>query len=290
MSRSSKEDWVCSDPKCKNVNFAKRDKCNRCDKPRKFVASGNAGLEVGKQLAEKSKGLFSPDDWICKTCGNINWARRSTCNVCNGSKVDIQGERTGYGGGFMERDEVVEYRERRDSDDEFDEFGRKKKSFRKNQSEQSSNHDSSNLGNNSVTRVHDKDDEDENGNNKGDDSEDEDSGDDADLSKYDIWGAGNNDSDDELSNQRKPASSQEAAKNKSRSHSHSSSSDSDSDSSSSSSQTSHSSHSDSSSSSHSEASSKLENQSNSKRSHPNNGNADNDSDNSTRVNHKRKKQ
>lgn len=27
----------------------------------------------------------------------------------------------GYGGGFMERDEVVEYIERNDSDDEFDE-------------------------------------------------------------------------------------------------------------------------------------------------------------------------
>ena len=27
----------------------------------------------------------------------------------------------GYGGGFMERDEVVEYVERNDSDDEFDE-------------------------------------------------------------------------------------------------------------------------------------------------------------------------
>jgi len=29
--------------------------------------------------------------------------------------------RAGYGGGFMERDEVVEYIERSDSDDEFDE-------------------------------------------------------------------------------------------------------------------------------------------------------------------------
>jgi len=29
--------------------------------------------------------------------------------------------RAGYGGGFMERDEVVEYIERNDSDDEFDE-------------------------------------------------------------------------------------------------------------------------------------------------------------------------
>jgi len=25
------------------------------------------GVEIGKQLAEKSKGLFSADDWQCKT-------------------------------------------------------------------------------------------------------------------------------------------------------------------------------------------------------------------------------
>ena len=25
------------------------------------------GTEIGKQLAEKSKGLFSADDWQCKT-------------------------------------------------------------------------------------------------------------------------------------------------------------------------------------------------------------------------------
>ncbi|KAK4468277.1 hypothetical protein MN116_008430 [Schistosoma mekongi] len=290
MSRSSKEDWVCSDPKCKNVNFAKRDKCNRCDKPRKFGPPASSGLEVGKQLAEKSKGLFSPDDWICKTCGNINWARRNTCNVCNGSKIDIQGERTGYGGGFMERDEVVEYRERRDSDDEFDEFGRKKKSYRRSQSEQLSNHDSSDSGNNNATLGHDH--VDENVNNKGstDDSEDEDSGDDADLSKYDIWGAENDDLGDKLSNAQNLISSQVSTKKKSRSRSLSSSSDSDSDSSSSSSQTSHSSQSDSSSSSHSESSSKPENQSNGKRPHPNNGNTGDDSDSSPTVNHKRKRQ
>uniref|UniRef100_A0A183B8Y4 RanBP2-type domain-containing protein n=1 Tax=Echinostoma caproni TaxID=27848 RepID=A0A183B8Y4_9TREM len=68
---------------------------------------------------------------LTKACGNINWARRTTCNVCNTPRVNTMGERTGYGGGYMERDKVVEYRKRGDSDDEFDEFGRKKKRFRK---------------------------------------------------------------------------------------------------------------------------------------------------------------
>lgn len=39
------------------------------------------------------------------------------------------GSREGRGGGFMERDEIVEYRKSRDAekDDEWDDFGRKRK-------------------------------------------------------------------------------------------------------------------------------------------------------------------
>ncbi|KAF2351612.1 Zinc finger RanBP2-type, partial [Trinorchestia longiramus] len=87
------------------------------------------GTEIGKAAAEKSHGLFSADDWQCNKCGNVNWARRGTCNLCNAPKVGEVEERTGYGGGFNERT-GVEYVQREDSDDEFDEFGRRKKKFR----------------------------------------------------------------------------------------------------------------------------------------------------------------
>ena len=66
---------------------------------------------------------------FCIRCGNVNWARRQTCNMCNAPKVGEVEERTGYGGGFNER-EGVEYIQREESDDEFDEFGRRKKKFR----------------------------------------------------------------------------------------------------------------------------------------------------------------
>ncbi|ELW72289.1 Lysophospholipid acyltransferase LPCAT4 [Tupaia chinensis] len=87
------------------------------------------GTEIGKTLAEKSRGLFSANDWQCKTCSNVNWARRSECNMCNTPKYAKLEERTGYGGGFNER-ENVEYIEREESDGEYDEFGRKKKKYR----------------------------------------------------------------------------------------------------------------------------------------------------------------
>jgi hypothetical protein len=44
-----------------------------------------------------------PDDWPCPMCSNMNWARRSQCNVCQTARPGIQmDKRTGNAGGFNE--------------------------------------------------------------------------------------------------------------------------------------------------------------------------------------------
>ncbi|XP_047231468.1 zinc finger Ran-binding domain-containing protein 2 isoform X2 [Girardinichthys multiradiatus] len=183
--RVSDGDWICPDKKCGNVNFARRTSCNRCGREKtteaKMMKAG--GTEIGKTLAEKSRGLFSANDWQCKTCGNVNWARRSECNMCNTPKYAKLEERTGYGGGFNER-ENVEYIEREESDGEYDEFGRKKKKYRGKSNSSSSTKETEKKEVPKNDEEEEEDDEDGDlSKYKLDDDEDDEDGD---LSKYDL--------------------------------------------------------------------------------------------------------
>ncbi|KAK1938688.1 hypothetical protein X943_003441 [Babesia divergens] len=70
-------DWICPVNSCSNINFAKRDFCNRCKTARpKDKAVDNIDI---RQLQF--------NDWICEHCGNANWSRRTHCNICKHSKV-----------------------------------------------------------------------------------------------------------------------------------------------------------------------------------------------------------
>ncbi|XP_050228733.1 transcription initiation factor TFIID subunit 15 isoform X2 [Mercurialis annua] len=144
-------DWLCPNTSCTNVNFAFRGVCNRCGSARPSGASGgSAGAGRGRgrgaqsvgapgRAVTGSTGLFGPNDWPCPMCGNINWAKRSKCNICNTNKPGHNegGVRGGRGGGYKELDEeeIEETRRRRkeaeeDDDELYDEFGNLKKKFR----------------------------------------------------------------------------------------------------------------------------------------------------------------
>ncbi|KAJ6801200.1 transcription initiation factor TFIID subunit 15-like [Iris pallida] len=144
-------DWSCPNTSCSNVNFAFRGVCNRCGTARPAGAGGTGAGAGGRGRGRGSSdasghgpvggppGLFGPNDWPCPMCGNINWAKRMKCNICNTNKPGHNngGVRGGRAGGYKELDEeeIEETRRRRkeaeeDDGEMYDEFGNLKKKYR----------------------------------------------------------------------------------------------------------------------------------------------------------------
>lgn len=148
-------DWPCPNLSCSNINFSFRGICNRCGtaRPAGTVLAIGGGTGCGRSRGRGSgdlgcrsgrgpggpPGLFGPNDWNCPMCGNVNWAKRTKCNICNTTKPGYNegGAREGRAGGYKELDEaeIEETKRRRreieeDDGEMYDEFGYLKKKFR----------------------------------------------------------------------------------------------------------------------------------------------------------------
>ncbi|KAL7686541.1 putative Zinc finger, RanBP2-type [Plasmopara halstedii] len=136
--RISDGDWACPNPGCSNVNFARRNSCNRCQTPRPEGLCGDKSNATRENDSRGPPGLFQPGDWTCNTCGNVNWERRSECNMCKSSKpgmVGLDEKRDGAGGGFNERQERVASAKTEVGEDGYDDFGIRKKKVKASKAE-----------------------------------------------------------------------------------------------------------------------------------------------------------
>lgn len=62
-------DWLC--PGCGNHNYASREMCNKCQRPKNMPAN------------------FRDGDWICPKCSNHNYASKQACNKCQEPKPEL---------------------------------------------------------------------------------------------------------------------------------------------------------------------------------------------------------
>uniref|UniRef100_A0A0G4HC89 RanBP2-type domain-containing protein n=1 Tax=Chromera velia CCMP2878 TaxID=1169474 RepID=A0A0G4HC89_9ALVE len=116
------------------MNFAKRSKCNKCNAPRPkpgpTAGAGGDALDLsGIPVNAPAGAVFKKGDWPCPSCGNVNWAKRDTCNICNAPKpsAETMAPRLGRGGGHFDLQDPSDRKAHDSDDEEFDEFGRKKK-------------------------------------------------------------------------------------------------------------------------------------------------------------------
>jgi hypothetical protein len=75
--------WECT--ACGNVNFATRDACNLCQSPKpQYRATVSGGQPTWEQpMQKRGRPVAGVDgNWACGSCGNVNFAHRTSCNRC----------------------------------------------------------------------------------------------------------------------------------------------------------------------------------------------------------------
>jgi hypothetical protein len=90
-------DWNCES--CGNTNWEWRMQCNRCHSCRSTLAEAQASVativppveeivkqRLRKRLSTHPAGVFKDNDWVCVSCGNINWDWRVRCHQCSAGK------------------------------------------------------------------------------------------------------------------------------------------------------------------------------------------------------------
>ncbi|KAF1783857.1 Zinc finger, RanBP2-type [Phytophthora cactorum] len=133
-------DWACPNPGCSNINFARRNTCNRCQTPRPEGLSSDKPREGRLPRPTGALPAWGLDVQHVGSgdCGNVNWERRAECNMCKSSKPGMTGldeKRDGAGGGFNERQERVASAKTEVGEDGYDDFGMRKKKVKASKAE-----------------------------------------------------------------------------------------------------------------------------------------------------------
>ena len=102
-------DWAC--PSCGGHNFRSRQSCFRCAGPRPVGSSSPVGAPGdrsqiqhsspgrkprGRLSVQSSIAQLPPErmNWLCKSCLEVNFARRARCYFCEAERPSLQSQTT----------------------------------------------------------------------------------------------------------------------------------------------------------------------------------------------------
>mmetsp|Transcript_6257 Transcript_6257/g.14971 ORF Transcript_6257/g.14971 Transcript_6257/m.14971 type:complete len:368 (+) Transcript_6257:80-1183(+) len=85
-------DWVC--PGCQDLQFQRNETCRCCGTPKPTARSASSGkrhMDKGKGQLEDSEAW--PGDWYCNDCGDLQFARNSTCRRCGAPSPSVAAQK-----------------------------------------------------------------------------------------------------------------------------------------------------------------------------------------------------
>merc|ERR1711957_1084538 len=72
-------------PACGDHQYAKNSMCRKCGQPKEAAALGKRSATTMMGNAGMS-GNMRPGDWVCKSCGDHQFAKNQNCRKCNAPK------------------------------------------------------------------------------------------------------------------------------------------------------------------------------------------------------------
>lgn len=73
-------DWICGS--CGDLQFARNTSCRRCGQMSPSIGGLTASMDAGAGALPPAAGNARPGDWICGSCGDLQFARNTTCRRC----------------------------------------------------------------------------------------------------------------------------------------------------------------------------------------------------------------
>mmetsp|Transcript_23928 Transcript_23928/g.59640 ORF Transcript_23928/g.59640 Transcript_23928/m.59640 type:complete len:527 (-) Transcript_23928:102-1682(-) len=90
---AKKGDWICPNLACRDVQFERNFACRKCGTPKPLGSSRTSMAELQMSSAHLpiggSSAVVAPEDWMCRECGDHQFARNLACRKCGAPRPKV---------------------------------------------------------------------------------------------------------------------------------------------------------------------------------------------------------